>query len=197
MVSNSASVRGNFTAFSPDFDLNDADNMHGLIEFDALLSLPTRSSESIGFDGSASPATTVRLQGFVRASRLRAANAYANNENNGIKTGQSDVFLGANDTLGRVEAWVAWKLVNGKKLTGYYLYYSGGAAPPSGSQSMNFASDVGAQFLHSDAPSTFGALRRELLGTMTLAAKSLHSAYGFAKPGGGKPNDGGRGDRLV
>ena len=104
------------------FVLTDTANQTGLIAAEVSWAISQRSSNSIGFDQSASPATTVRFSGFIPVGDLRSANAYsASSTAEGVELDGVDISLGTT-VLGRVTFWFA---KNASDQLGIYADYVG------------------------------------------------------------------------
>ena len=145
-VANSGQLqRNSLTAFTPTFDLDDAEHQAGILQVEATLRFSTRSVNTIGFDqASADPLIETRVAGFAFASAVRASTAYAGSADNGIETGEATIYNGA-ATLGVVKLLLA---KDGNNVLGYYLSY----APSSGSVNFALSMTMEAAFIHNDAP---------------------------------------------
>ena len=130
--------RNALTGFSPSFDLDDADNQHGLLEAECTLSIATSTANV--------ELAEARQTGFVTASALRASSAYDAAANNGLKIAEWTVRKAAVE-LGEIALYLA---KDGSNAVGYYLSYTAG----DGTSSDNFSlsAQLTVEFLHTDAP---------------------------------------------
>ena len=154
-------VRGNFTLFRPRqadgtlgyFDLDDAANQHGEVAIEVTWTRATQSSNSIGFDSEATPATTARRSGFVFLSDIRATTAFNPSQLTtlfGVRVGgvEADLFLGT-AKLGDQDFYLA---KDSQNRLGYYQPFIGGSTTPSGNHNFTLGAVIRAIVLHTDAP---------------------------------------------
>ena len=107
---------------SPNFDLDDANKQTGLVAVETRFTLSGRSSNSIGFDNSLSPQTTVRIGDFVSMSDLRGTTAYTTARAEGEIVASQDIFLGTT-VLGTIRLFFAKE--TSTNFLGLYLDYVG------------------------------------------------------------------------
>ena len=157
----SADHRTALSLFSPAFDLDDADKRSGLIAVEVTFTLSGRSSNSIGFDQSLSPAVVQRLTGFVSASDLRSAAAWSSSRAEGEEVDGIDISLGSTK-LGNVALWLG---KNAESEAGVYGEYVGASG-----QNQTFA--IGARVFAEFIP-----------GVSTAAPASERSFSLRARPG--------------
>ena len=135
------------------FDLDDADNQVGVLYVEAVLGISStsRSSTSLGFDtsGNSSTALEIRSTEFAFAADLRGMDVFASNAGNGIEVLRGEVFLGT-DKLGDISVFLGR---NAASELGFFYQYTGGSAPPSGSQNWNFTLFMRVAFSHTEGAS--------------------------------------------
>ena len=118
----SADHRQQLRLISPNFDLDDANKQSGLVAVETRFTLSGRSSNSIGFDTSLSPQTTIRIGDFVSMADLRATTAYTTARAEGEIVAAQDIFIGSTP-LGTIRLFFAKE--TGTNLLGLYLDYVG------------------------------------------------------------------------
>ena len=118
----SADHRQQLRLISPNFDLDDANKQTGLVAVETRFTLSGRSSNSIGFDTSLSPQTTIRIGDFVSMADLRATTAYTTARAEGEIVASQDIFIGTTP-LGTIRLFFAKE--TSTNFLGLYLDYVG------------------------------------------------------------------------
>ena len=136
--------RSLFTLFSPTFDLDTAQNQHGEIIGEAVLSLHQLSSQSVGFGTEHDK--THRFDGFVFASRVRSSTVYSATALNGVAIDSIDIY-DASTHAGTITLYLAR---NSNNELGYYYAYQTRTGYV-GSGNFNVASNLAFAFEHTDA----------------------------------------------
>ena len=141
------------------FDLDDADNRSGVFEVEATYQLTNPSNNTIAFISAANSDEaelnrTIRVTGFVSASRLRASAAYDGRAGNlGLEVvGRATIYQGA-DVLGRVELNLGHDANN---VVGYAMRYVGQTG--NATFTINLT-NLNVVFAHNDAPAAEGTSR--------------------------------------
>ena len=166
---------GQLRGFSPTFNLNDADKMHGVIQVEAQLDLVNRASSTIGFtDETANPVTRILFKGWTLSSTVRRASAYLTGIDSafhGVLIGEQDVRNGAG-TLGVAKLWLGRDVAGN---LGYFVTFEGS----SGSSQTGFAlalSNIESVFLHQDGPVSDPILSLTRRGRLVARSTALPQA---------------------
>ena len=149
IVNSSADARSGLHGFSPNFDLDDEDNRHGVLDVEATIAVSLASNTGIGFDtDSTNPLTSIRITAFAFANKLRAQAAYLDGVTDtihGTLMGSVVVRLGG-DTLGTARVYLAHDNDN---VVGLGLVYDGSSGAHTFSLTVQ---DISAVFSHNDGP---------------------------------------------
>lgn len=165
-----------FRAFAPDFDLDDEDKQHGLIEVEATVGIVAASSTTLGFDQeTASPLRTSRKTGFTFASNVRAADVFLATDS-GVSIATWRVYNGSAE-LGDLTLYL--ERATGTNNLGYSLRWDGNVGS---ALNWNFSISLTAVFLPSDssaaapaAPATGGDTYTTVLDWKSLVSTTQTS----------------------
>lgn len=155
-VSDAATAKfGVFHAFSPDFDLDDADKQQGEITTSIALRIETPGNASIGFNASDNSHTITQQTkvSIVFASDVREAAAYAANATNGVLAASFPVYQtisGSRQQTGTLTVYQV-KATNTHNL-GYYYHWDPESV--AGGSNFNIASTLRSDFTHNDGAGT-------------------------------------------
>lgn len=134
-----------FQLLSPTFDLDDADNQAGLLEFEIRRTMTNPSPANLGY-GSGNDATAT-IFARVRVRDLRNSTVYSATEENGVLIGKSDAMAGS-VKVGEERTYLAKNAANQVGIYTRYAFESG----HSTAGSYNGGLRVDGDFLHNEAP---------------------------------------------
>ena len=172
------------------FDLTDDDNMSGLIELEATLTLATQSNASLGLGSVGTSSITFSNFFFARTLRdLPAFDAMTPNwtaQSRLVRTATvywHNPTTGAEEDLGRIQLRI------GRGSDGALRYIWRWRTGTAGTWNLTFGVTLRAAFIHQEPPASADTIRAGLRGSLRATSSVLNTATvadgtGFAPPTG-------------